>query len=282
MTVDTSDDSATRATAQALAGPPRPRWRTRAESTLTSAGPVFGALLLWELMSWFGAIDRSFFPPPSRILATMWELAVDGRIFMDLVVTLQRVVAGFLLGAVPGVLLGLLMGWIRIVRLVFDPIVTIIYPVPRIAILPLFLVIFGLGSPPIIAITALICFFPAVVTTYAGVRGLDPNLPRMARNLGASRMQIMTKIAFPAALPVMFAGLRLSLGLALTGEVAAEFVAASNGIGAEIWRYWQIYRIEEMYANITVISLIGIGLSFGLLEIQKRLLSWDDQVELTQ
>jgi NitT/TauT family transport system permease protein len=284
MTMKSSRDAslALSARAQSLVGKGKPNWRKRSDHALTSTGPVIGVLLLWELMSWIGAIDHTFFPPPSIILITMWELAVEGQIFSDLFITLQRVVAGFLLGAVPGVLLGLMMGWVRAVRLIFDPIVTIIYPIPRIAILPLFLVIFGLGSPPIIAITALICFFPAVVTTYAGVRGLDPNLPRMARNLGATRMQIMTKIAFPAALPVMFAGLRLSLGLALTGEVAAEFVAASNGIGAEIWRYWQIYRIKEMYANITVISLIGIGLSFGLLEIQKRLLSWEDQVELNQ
>jgi NitT/TauT family transport system permease protein len=80
----------------------------------------------------------------------------------------------------------------------------------------------------------------------------------------------------------MFAGLRLSLGLALTGEVAAEFVAASNGIGAEIWRSWQIYRIDEMYANIVAISAVGVILSFVLLEVQRRLLSWDDGIELTK
>jgi len=200
----------------------------------------------------------------------------------NMVLSLQRFLLGFLLGAVPGVIFGLMMGWVRVVRVILDPIITIIYPIPRIAILPLFLVIFGLGSPPIIAITALICFFPAVVTTYAGVRGLDPNLPAMARNVGATRMQIMLKIALPASLPVMFAGLRLSLGLALTGEVAAEFVAASNGIGAEIWRSWQIYRIDEMYANIVAISAVGVILSFVLLEVQRRLLSWDDGIELTK
>ena len=278
MTVEAAPSASSRR--ESLVPTAKSRWRTSAERLAVSTAPIFGVLLLWELVSRADFIDRSFFPPPSRVLLRIWQMTVEGLIGEHLVVSLQRVVLGFVAGAVPGVLLGLLMGWIGIVRALFDPIITIIYPVPRIAILPLFLVIFGLGSPPIIAISALICFFPAVVTTFAGVRGLDPNLPGMARNLGATKMQILTKIAFPAALPVMFAGLRLSLGVALTGEVAAEFVAASTGIGAEIWRYWQIYRIEEMYACIVVISAVGVILSFGLLEIQRRLLSWDEGVDL--
>lgn len=270
------------ARAAAIAPAATPRWQARTVRTAQTVAPVLGALVLWQLASASGVIDRSFFPPPTAVLAKLWQLLVSGNMLENLGVSLQRFLLGFLLGAVPGVLLGLLMGWMRAVRVVLDPIITIVYPIPRIAILPLFLVIFGLGSPPIIAITALICFFPAVVTTYAGVRGLDPNLPAMARNVGATRLQVLTKIAFPAALPVMFAGLRLSLGLALTGEVAAEFVAATNGIGAEIWRSWQIYRIDEMYANIVVISAVGVVLSFILLEIQRRLLSWDEGIDLTR
>lgn len=257
----------------------RPAPLPRGQGLLAAIGPVVGALLLWEVVSRAGVIDASFFPPPSRIAMKIGVLAGTPDLYHHLFVSLQRMLAGFLLGAIPGVVLGLLMGWSRMVRLVLDPIITVIYPVPRIAILPLFLVIFGLGSPPIIAISALICFFPAVVTTYAGVRGLDPNLPQMARNLGANRIQLLLKIALPAALPVMFAGLRLSLGLALTGEVAAEFVAATNGIGAEIWRYWQIYRIEEMYAYIVIIAATGVLLSFGLQAVQTRLLSWDEQAD---
>jgi NitT/TauT family transport system permease protein len=271
-----------RPSAAAIAGPAVARWRTRLHRAVLAVAPVLGAVLLWQACSMLGLIDRSFFPPPSRVLARLWDLLAEGGMLPNLAVSLHRFLLGFLLGAVPGVLFGLLMGWIRPVRMVLDPIITLIYPIPRIAILPLFLVIFGLGSPPIVAITALICFFPAVVTTYAGVRGLDPNLPLMARNIGATRRQVLTKIALPAALPVMFAGLRLSLGLALTGEVAAEFVAATNGIGAEIWRSWQIYRIDDMYANIVAISAVGVILSYVLLEVQRRLLSWDEGIELTK
>lgn len=244
------------------------------------AGPVVAAFAAWQLFAMVGFIDAGFFPPPTTVMATLWELVGEGTMARETLVTLQRVTLAFFLGVVPGVALGLLMGWVGVVRAIFDPIVTVIYPIPRIAILPLFLVIFGLGSAPVIAITALISFFPAALTTYSGVAGLDKDLPDMARNLGASRVQIMTKIAFPSSLPVMLAGLRLALGVALTGLVAAEFVASQTGLGARIWRFWQLYRIPEMWAYIVVVAAIGILLQFGLVELQRRLLSWDEEVDL--
>lgn len=242
--------------------------------------PVVGAIALWEIISRSGLVSMVFFPPPSRILVNVVLLFQSGRMEEHLLVSMERVALSFLIGAVPGTILGLLMGWVRFLRLVFDPIISIIYPIPRIAILPLFLIIFGLGSPPIVAVTALICFFPAAVTTLGGVKGMDINLPLMAKNLGASRLQVLYKIAFPAALPGIFAGLRLALGVALTGEVAAEFVAATTGLGAEIWHYWQIYRIEEMYSFIVVVAAVGIIMSFGLLEIQRWALSWAEEIDI--
>jgi NitT/TauT family transport system permease protein len=242
--------------------------------------PVVGALILWQIAAMTRFIDPAFFPPPTRVATKTWELLVNGEIPTQLRITLGRVVAAFFIGIVPGVLLGLLMGWVKWVRIVFDPIITVIYPVPRIAILPLFLVIFGIGHAPVIAATALIAFFPAALTTYSGVAGLDKNLPLMARNAGASTIDVLRTIAFPASLPVMLAGLRLALGVALTGLVAAEFVASQDGLGARIWRFWQLYRLPEMWAYIVVVALIGIVLQFGLLALQRRLLGWDEEVDL--
>lgn len=247
---------------------------------LRFVAPVFGALALWQLAASLEIIDPGFFPAPTTVAAEVAELTASGEIPEQLAITLGRVVAAFFIGIVPGVLLGLLMGWVGWIRAVFDPIITLVYPVPRIAILPLFLVIFGIGHTPVIAITALIAFFPAALTTYSGVAGLDKNLPLMARNAGANRLDILRTIAFPASLPVMLAGLRLALGVALTGLVAAEFVASQEGLGARIWRFWQLYRLPEMWAYIVVVALIGIVLQFGLLEIQRRLLSWDEEVDL--
>lgn len=241
---------------------------------------ILGLLTVWQLSSVLGVVDRTFFPPPTEVGQTLIELLRAGDLWHDTWVTLQRVALAFIIGVVPGVILGLLMGWVRIVRLIFDPIITVIYPIPRIAILPLFLVILGLGSAPVVAITALIAFFPAALTTYTGVSGLDKNLPFMAKNLGAKWWQIMTKIAIPSSLPVMLAGLRLSLGVALTGLVAAEFVASQEGLGAQIWRLWQLYRLPEMWAYIMVVSLIGIVLQFGLMALQRKLLAWEEEVDL--
>jgi NitT/TauT family transport system permease protein len=247
---------------------------------LRFAAPVVAALALWQLAATLEIIDPGFFPPPTRVAAEIAELTATGEIPEQMGITLGRVLAAFFIGIVPGVLLGLLMGWVGWIRAVFDPIITVVYPIPRIAILPLFLVIFGIGHAPVIAITALIAFFPAALTTYSGVAGLDKNLPLMARNAGASRIDILRTIAFPSSLPVMLAGLRLALGVALTGLVAAEFVASQEGLGARIWRFWQLYRLPEMWAYIVVVALIGIVLQFGLLELQRRLLSWEEEVDL--
>lgn len=243
-------------------------------------GPILGLLAVWQVAATLELIDPAFFPPPLAVGRELVTLVESGEIQAEASVTLGRVAAAFAIGIVPGVLLGLLMGWVGWVRAIFDPIVTVLYPVPRIAILPLFLVIFGLGSAPVIAITSLIAFFPAALTTYSGVAGLDKNLPLMARNLGASKMDIMRTIAVPSSLPVMLAGLRLALGVALTGLVASEFVASQEGLGARIWRFWQLYRLPEMWAYIVVVAAIGIVLQFGLLALQRRLLAWDEEVDL--
>ncbi|MGH3116959.1 MAG: ABC transporter permease [Gaiellales bacterium] len=241
---------------------------------------MLALLLIWQLASVLRFVDPNFFPPPTEVFATLWEMLVSGALWPDTWVTLQRVALSFLIGVVPGVALGLLMGWVRLARLVLDPVITVIYPIPRIAILPLFLVILGLGSAPVIAITALIGFFPAAMTTYTGVSGLDKNLPLMAKNLGAGWWQVMLRIAVPSSLPVMLAGLRLALGVALTGLVAAEFVASQEGLGAQIWRFWQLYRLTEMWAYILVVSFIGIVLQFGLIALQRKLLAWEEEVDL--
>lgn len=136
------------------------------------------------------------------------------------------------------------------------------------------LVIFGLGNPPIIAMMAIVCFYPVAVNAMAGVRSVEPVLIRMATNLGASKPQIMLKIVLSGALPIMFAGLRLALGLALLGDVAAEFAASTDGIGALTWLYWQVYQIENMYAYLTVIAIVGAFLTYGLEWLGNGLMPW--------
>ncbi|HBY92342.1 MAG: ABC transporter permease [Ardenticatenaceae bacterium] len=243
-------------------------------SPLGTILPVIAVILLWEIGSALGVIDPIFFPAPSRIARALVHLVQEGVIAQHLGITIRRVALGFTIGTVPAVAIGVLMARIGWLSALLDPLISLTYPIPHIAILPLLLVIFGLGSPPIIALSAIVCFYPAIVNTLAGVRQVDERLVMMARNLGASNRQILWKIALPGALPTIFAGLRLGLGLALLGAVAGEFVAASDGIGAQTWIYWQIYQIDNMYATLIVIVTIGFLTTNAMLAIERRFFGW--------
>ena len=236
--------------------------------------PVIAVIVLWEIGSSLGLIDRIFFPAPSRIVAALLRLGGQGVILDNLGITLRRIALGFAIGTVPGILLGVFMARMKWISLLIDPLISLTYPIPHIATLPLLLVIFGLGSPPIIVLSAIVCFYPAIVNTLVGVRQVDERLVQMARNLGASGQQILWKIALPGALPTIFAGLRLGLGLALLGGVAGEFVAASEGIGAQTWIYWQVYQIDNMYATLIVIVATGFILTNLMLYIERRFFGW--------
>lgn len=236
--------------------------------------PAVTIIVLWELGGTLGWIDRIFFPQPSRVVAALQGLINDGIIFENLGITLRRVASGFMIGTIPAVLLGVLMARMKWASLIIDPLISLTYPIPHIATLPLLLVIFGLGSPPIIALSSIVCFYPAVVNTTAGVRQVDERLVQMARNLGCSKRQVLWKIVLPAALPTIFAGLRLGLGLALLGGIAGEFVAASEGIGAQTWLYWQVYQIENMYATLFTIIATGFTLTNIMLFCERRFFGW--------
>jgi ABC-type nitrate/sulfonate/bicarbonate transport system permease component len=238
--------------------------------------PIAIALGLWECFSDFGIIDRTFFPPPHIVARTTAGLVWRGAILTQLGITAERIAFGFAFGAAPAVVIGLLVGRFRWVSLMFEPLINLTYPIPHLAILPLLLVIFGLGSAPIIALAAIVCFYPAVVNTVAAVRQVDEGLVRMARNLGASERTVLSKIILPASLPTVFAGLRLAAGLALLGVIAGEFVAGSTGIGAQAWAYWNIYQIPNMYGALTIIVLFGFVLTHGLAYLQGRLFGWDE------
>jgi ABC-type nitrate/sulfonate/bicarbonate transport system permease component len=245
----------------------------------TSAGsaiPVVAVLLLWEIGSKVGFIDATFFPAPSDSVRALMHLIADGELLPNLRTTLLRILLGFLLGVCPAVIVGIAMARLPWAKVLLDPIISIIYPIPVVAILPLLLVIFGLGSRPIIVLAGIISFFPTAVNTLSGVLRVDEKLILMTRNMGASDRQVLRKIVLPGALPSIFAGLRLSAGLALLGTIAGEFLAASDGIGSMTWRYWQIYQITNMYATLAVIAALGFVLTTATLRVQRRYFGWTE------
>ena len=231
-------------------------------------------LLVWEGTVQIGWLDYRFFPPPSTVLTIFGRMLVDGELWSHLSISLWRVLAGFVVAALPAITLGLLMGWFRSLYAFFDPLIAAIYPVPKIALLPLFLIWFGLGETTKIATVAVAVFFVVLISTVNGVRLVEPVLIEAAQSYGAKGWQLFYKVILPATLPAIFTGLRLGLGVALLVIVGAEFVAANKGIGYLIWISWSTLAVNKMYVGLVTIALLGILTTNGLDWLRRRLMPW--------
>ena len=190
--------------------------------------------------------------------------------------TLSRVLVGFAIGALPGILLGIIMGLNKTVRTMLDATLSAVYVLPKIAIFPLMMLIFPnpFGEGPKIAVVAISAFFLVAISTMAGVRDIDPVFLQAGKNFGANRLQMFRHVILPAALPIIFSGLRLALGTALIVIVAVEFVRAQTGVGFVIFYSWQVLATEKMYAGLFVVMLLGVLLTYGLQTLERYAMPW--------
>jgi ABC-type nitrate/sulfonate/bicarbonate transport system permease component len=251
-----------------------PWWRTRRfEHTLSVLSPVI-LIAIWQLAADTGHIDTRFFPSPAAVFAEAWRMVLSGELWMNLSISLTRIVIGFLLGAVPGVVIGLAVGLFRPVRAVIQPLIDATFPIPKIAILPLFIMIFGLGEESKYAIIATAVIYLVLINTAAGVQNIDRIYLDVGKNYGAGKLMMFTDVALPGALPLIVAGLKLGMGVALLVIVAAEFVGAKSGIGHLIWTSWQIFEVEKMYVGLMVCALLGFGAAILLNVLERVLIPW--------
>lgn len=243
------------------------------ERLLSIVSPIV-LLLLWQGASSVGLLDPRFVPSPISIGYAAYALIASGELFVHLKVSLLRILVGFVVGAVPGIALGLLMGMSRWVRATIDPIVAAIYPIPKIALLPLVMLYFGIGDLSKVVLVAFSVIFLVLINAMAGVLAIDPVYFDVAKNYNAPRRKLWTRVIIPGALPMIFVGLRLGIGVALIVIVAAEFVAAQSGIGFLIWTSWQVMRIEDMFVGIIVITVLGVITTFLLREVERWATPW--------
>lgn len=235
---------------------------------------VASALGAWELLARSERVSAAFFPPPSSIAANLVADLLQGEIWSDAWATLVRVLTGFVLGAGLGLVLGLAMGASPRFRAQLDPLVAAAHPIPKIAVLPLVLVIFGIGESSKIVLAAVGAFFPMTINTMAGVRQISPIHFEVARSYGASRLRLFTRVVLPGSLPFALTGARLSLNVSLMLTIAVELVAAQRGLGQRLWFSWQTFQIEEVYAGLVVISVVGIGLNAMLGRFSAWAMPW--------
>jgi NitT/TauT family transport system permease protein len=243
------------------------------ERALAILSPV-AVIAVWQVASDMGWTNQRYLPSPVTIAQAGWKLALSGQLAFDIGASLRRLVIGFVLGAVPGVLLGMVMGLNRWVRAIVDPLVAALYPIPKIAILPLLMIIFGLGDGSKVAVVAMSVFFLTVINTTAGVIQLDRIYFDVARNYGTPWYKLFPRVILPGALPTIFAGLRISLGVSLVVLVGAEFVASDTGIGSLIWTSWQTLVVENMFVGIIVITVLGVLSTLFLHECERLLVPW--------
>ncbi|MDQ4002652.1 MAG: ABC transporter permease [Actinomycetota bacterium] len=231
-------------------------------------------LALWEITAQVGLLDTRFFPPPTRIASQFVELVQSGELLVNTWVSLQRLFFGFLLGGIPALILGLIMGLYRPIRAAIDPLIAATYPIPKSAVLPLILLIFGLGEMSKIVMVAIGVFFPVVINTIAGVLEIDKIYHDVSKNFGASRWQVFRTVALPGAMPLIMTGVKLGIGLGLILIAIAEMVGAKSGIGYMIWNAWQIFSVETMYVGILVISVLGVLFTVVMNELEQVIIPW--------
>jgi len=243
------------------------------DRVLTLVGPV--ALLgLWEVASRAGWLNALFFPAPSAIVGTFGALLASGELLNDTRASALRILVGFAAATVPAIALGMAMGLSRPLRLLLTPVAAVIYPIPKIAVLPLVMIVLGIGEASKIAIVVISVFFLVLVNTVAGVLAVNPLYFDVGRTFGARRLDLYLTVALPGALPFIMAGCRLGLGFAITVIVGAEFLGSRDGIGALIWRAYQTFNLETMYVGLIVTALLGWLANTALEELERWLVPW--------
>ncbi len=236
---------------------------------------VFVALIaIAEIGTRTGFISALTLPVPSDVLVVFGELYQTGLLWKHMVPSLTRLVVGAIIGAGAGISVGVMIGLFSYIRAGLVPLVAAIFPIPKIALLPLFVIWFGIDEGSKYALIAFGTFTPTVVATYGAVDNVDRTLIRMGQSFGLSWTSIVRKIVLPGAMPGILSGLRISLAIAIILLVAAEMLGAEFGIGAYILQAGSLYDLEALFAGVVILSLLGVGVSYLLGLIERRLLRW--------
>jgi ABC-type nitrate/sulfonate/bicarbonate transport system permease component len=235
---------------------------------------IFVLLGCWEAAVRLAWVNALTFPAVSDIFLSWGKLFATGVIFEQLGASLYRMFLGFLIAAVAGIAVGLLMGYFRWIDNLLEPLVELLRPVPTPAYIPIAILVLGLGTEMKVFLITAAAFFPVLLNTYSGVKHVDPVQIDTGRTFGFGSFAILRRIVLPAALPQIFTGLRVSMGISLIMVVISEMVAANSGIGYFILQAQRTFEVSDMYAGIFTLGVVGYLLNVIFIRIEKRIVHW--------
>ncbi len=256
---------------------PRQSWLRRHEPLVLGSAAVVVFMVAWQLVANARIWSRLFLPGPADVIDAFGDLVRGGELAVDMATSAQEFVIGYLLAAIAGIPIGLLIGWYPRVRYTLDPFITFLYATPRIVLLPLFIIWFGIGIESKIAVIFLGAFFAVLINTTAGVRSLDTQLIRVARSLGGGDLVVFRTIALPGSVPFILTGLRLGVGHALIGVVVGEYVAAQHGIGKLMMIAGSTFQSSVVFAGLFIIAVAGLILTLVLQRLERHFDAWRPQ-----
>ncbi|BDD88628.1 ABC transporter permease [Desulfofustis limnaeus] len=234
----------------------------------------------WWAVSEMGWMPDWFLPSPIKVVQALYSMTISGELLHHTAMSMYRAMMGYFLAAFVGIALGLLIAWSIYVEDFFDPIIELLRPLSTFALVPVFFLWFGIGDVSKILIIFKSCFFPIVLNTIAGIKGVDNKLVKAAQSLGANGRQIWLRVLIPAAMPMIITGLRISTAMSMMALVGVEMISSESGLGFLVIDAQRIFETDRMFAGIIVLSLIGFSLDQCARVIQNRVVSWHIQTSL--
>ncbi len=240
-----------------------------------------GIIAVWEASSAYGLVDLLIMPRPSSIVVALWDmLFVRGNAWYHMGITLWEALAGFVIGSVVGILLAVAAGLSETFRRYISPYVIVLQVIPRIALAPIIIAWLGFGTSPKIAIGALICFFPPFINTLTGLINIDEDAHEMFRSIGAKKSQIFFSLMLPSAMPIIMAGLKAAISLALIGAIVGEFISAGEGMGVLMQRYSFALNMAASFAVLVMLTVVGYLLFMAMEKVDDHLVYWRNDARM--
>lgn len=238
------------------------------------SGLVLALAALWELAPRLGLTDPTFLPPLIEVLAAGWVLAQNGQLWEHTSISLARSLGGLSIAVAIAIPLGLAIGWYQRLGQAVNPLIELLRNTAPLALLPVFLLLLGIGEVSKLSIVVYACAWPLLLNTIAAVRQVDPLLIKSARTMGATPRQLFVKVILPASVPTIFVGIRLAAASAMLVLIAAEMVGAKAGLGYLIIYAQYSFLIGDMYFGIIAITAIGVSLNFALQKLERHFTAW--------